>query len=55
MIVVVLNLPLTLKKHGTHEVITIPVIQYIVGDCKGNDTLCGRKVWSFVVYEGSMP
>ena len=26
-----------------HEVIAIPVIQYIIGDCKGNDLLCGRK------------
>ena len=26
-----------------HHVIAIPVIQFIIGDCKGNDLLCGRK------------
>ena len=26
-----------------HTVIAIPVIQFIIGDCKGNDLLCGRK------------
>ena len=26
-----------------HDVIAIPVIQFIIGDCKGNDLLCGRK------------
>ena len=26
-----------------HNVVAMPVIQYIVGDCKGNDLLCGRK------------
>lgn len=26
-----------------HNVIAIPVIQFIIGDCKGNDLLCGRK------------
>jgi hypothetical protein len=25
-----------------HEVIAIPVIHFIIGDCKGNDLLCGR-------------
>ena len=25
-----------------YEVIAIPVIQYIIGDCRGNDLLCGR-------------
>ena len=27
----------------TYDVIAIPVIQFIIGDCKGNDLLCGRK------------
>ena len=27
----------------THDVIAIPVIQVIIGDCKVNDVLCGRK------------
>ena len=26
-----------------HDVVAIPVIQFIIGDCKGNDLLCGRK------------
>ena len=26
-----------------HDVNIIPVIQFIIGDCKGNDLLCGRK------------
>ena len=26
-----------------HDVIVIPVIQFIIGDCKENDLLCGRK------------
>ena len=38
-----IKLTLDFGKDGTHEVIAIPVIQYIIGDCKGNDTLCGRK------------
>ena len=38
-----IKLTLDFGKYGTHEVIAIPVIQYIIGDCKGNDTLCGRK------------
>ena len=25
------------------DIIIVPVIQYIIGDCKGNDVLCGRK------------
>ena len=29
--------------HGNHTVIAVPVIQFIIGDCKGNDILCGRK------------
>ena len=27
----------------THDVIAIPVVQFIIGDCKGNDLLCDRK------------
>ena len=38
-----IKLTLDFGKHGQHEVIALPVIQYIIGDCKGNDTLCGRK------------
>ena len=38
-----IKLTLDFGNYGTHEVIAIPVIQYIIGDCKGNDTLCGRK------------
>ena len=38
-----LKLTLDFGSHGVHDVIAIPVIQYIVGDCKGNDVLCGRK------------
>ena len=26
-----------------HNVIALPVTQFIMGDCKGNDLLCGRK------------
>ena len=26
-----------------HNVIALPVTQFIIGDCKGNDVLCGRK------------
>ena len=38
-----IQLTLDFGKYGTQEVIAIPIIQYIIGDCKGNDTLCGRK------------
>ena len=38
-----LQLTLDFGSHGVHDVIAILVIQYIVGDCKGNDVLCGRK------------
>ena len=38
-----LKLTLDFGSHGVHDVIAIPVIQFIVGDCKGNDVLCGRK------------
>ena len=36
---------LTLDFGGSkkHNVIAMPVTQYIIGDCKGNDVLCGRK------------
>ena len=27
----------------TYDVVVKPVIQFIIGDCKGNDLLCGRK------------
>ena len=38
-----IKLTLNFGLHGKHDVIAIPVIQYVIGDCKGNDTLCGRK------------
>ena len=38
-----IKLTLDFWKHDTHKVITIPVIQYIIGNCKGDDILCGRK------------
>ena len=28
---------------GYRNMIFIPVIQFIIGDCKGNDVFCGRK------------
>ena len=39
------GLKLSLNFGGTkkYDVIAIPVIQFIIGDCKGNDLLCGRK------------
>ena len=36
----------------THDVIAIPVIQYIIGDCKGNDLLCGRKGGHHLLMKG---
>ena len=30
-------------EYGMHDVIDIPVIQFIIGDCKGNGIICGRK------------
>ena len=38
-----LKLTLNFGSHSTHNVITIPLIQFIIGDCKGNDILCIRK------------
>ena len=38
-----LQLTLDFGEKGTHDVVAIPVIQFIIGDCKGNDILCGRK------------
>ena len=38
-----INLTLDFGQYGHHDVVAIPVIQYVIGDCKGNDTLCGRK------------
>ena len=37
-----IRLTLNFGDNRIHEVITIPVIQFIIGDCKGNDMLCGR-------------
>ena len=38
-----IKLTLNFGIHGIHDIIAIPLIQYIIGDCKDNDTLCGRK------------
>ena len=38
-----IKLTLNFGIHGNHTVIAVPVIQFIIGDCKGNDILCGRK------------
>ena len=38
-----IKISLDFGRHGTREFIAIPIIQYIIGDCKDNDTLCGRK------------
>ena len=38
-----IKLTLNFGIHGIHNVIAIPAIQFIIGDCKGNDILCGRK------------
>ena len=38
-----IKLTLNFGIHGKHDVIIFPVIQYVIGDCKGNDTLCRRK------------
>ena len=38
-----IKLTLDFGHYGKHDVVAIPVIQYVIGDCKGNDTLCGRK------------
>ena len=39
------SIPFTLDfgQKKAYDVITIHVIQFIIGDCKGNDLLCGRK------------
>ena len=47
-----IKLTLDFGKHGTHKVISIPVIQYIIGDCKDNDTLCGRKGGHYLSMKG---
>ena len=38
-----IRLTLDFGEKRIHDVIAIPVIQFIIGDCKGNDLLCGRK------------
>ena len=38
-----IRLTLDFGKDRCYDVVAIPVIQYIIGDCKGNDVLCGRK------------
>ena len=38
-----IKMTLDFGKNRVHNVIAIPVIQFIIGDCKGNDLLCGRK------------
>ena len=47
-----IKLTLNFGKHGIHQVIAIPVIQFIIGDCKGNDTLCGRKGGHSITMKG---
>ena len=37
---------------NVHHVTAIPVIQYIIGDCKGNDLLCGRKAGHHINMKG---
>ena len=37
-----IKLTLDFGNNMKHDVIAIPVIQFIIGDCKGNDLLCGR-------------
>ena len=38
-----MKLTLDFDNNKTYDVIAIPVVQFIIGDCKGNDLLCGRK------------
>ena len=38
-----IRLTLDFGSGRTHDIIVIPVIQLIIGDCKWNDLLCGRK------------
>ena len=38
-----IRLILDLGSGRMHDTIAIPVIKFIIGDCKGNDILCGRK------------
>ena len=35
-----------------HDVITIPVIKFFIGDCKGNNMMCGRKGGHFNIMIG---
>ena len=37
-----IRLKLDFEETQIHQVIAIPVIQFIIGGCKGNDMLCGR-------------
>ena len=37
-----IRLTLNFGDNRIYEVIAIPVIQFIIGDCKRNDMLCGR-------------
>lgn len=38
-----MKLTLDFGNNKKHDVILIHVIQFIIGHCKGNDLLCGRK------------
>ena len=38
-----------------HDVVAIPVIQFVIGDCKGKDLLCERKGRALSVDEWFMP
>lgn len=39
-----IQLTLDFDNNKKHDVIAIPVIHFIIGDCNGNDVLCGRKL-----------
>ena len=35
-----------------HDVVAIPVIQFIIGNCKENDLLCGQKGGHYLLMNG---
>ena len=37
-----ISMTLDFGNNNKHDVVAIPVLQYVIGDCKGNDLLCGR-------------
>ena len=38
-----IRLTLYFSSDRINDIIAIPVIQFIIGDCKGNNLLCGRQ------------